>query len=186
MGWVGVGSFILLVTFSVWRSQQAPVIQIKEESKVPIEREAADIKSIPVIGSDWSDRFLIGNNHYRDMDHKVPLIRSSILDDSAQKKAIIIAKSNTFAHVVPGMRLFSDTMGESGILDRRGQTVGENLICGWAWQEPEELMKILYESPEHKENIVFDRYRYVGFGYSLMTVEGWPCVVVVTHYAVVL
>lgn len=135
------------------------------------------------IGYRWPEDFLARTNSYRADKGKVPLEMADILVRTAQEKADIIMKTGVFSHKIPGNPDYSDIMWRAGVPVSSNQQVGENLVCGWRGEGPAEMMALWMKSPTHRDNLLLDNYRYVGFGFGTTTLGATPCVLVVAHYA---
>jgi hypothetical protein len=98
---------------------------------------------------------------------KTPLSLDQALNDTAEKKCNEIAATGTPTH--DGLQALSDQ------LNRR---MGENLAEGY--DSSEQVVDAWMGSPKHKENILRDEYRRIGFG---ICESGQLGTVVVQHFS---
>ena len=88
-----------------------------------------------------------------------PLTSNVFLDRTAQKYAELLAETGHYGHVGPEGRALDARLAREGY---RYRTAGENLARGP--ETAEEVVSGWLASPEHRENILGERFRETGLG----------------------
>ena len=146
-----------------------------------------------IINSLWSNGNVLGDrsnltssyllqetNTDRAKEQKAPLELDAQLSAAAQAKAEDMAKKNYWAHNSPDGKTPWSFIGASGY---QYQSAGENLAYGFS--DASGVVNGWMNSAEHRENILNDSYKHVGFGVATApNFQGkGPQTIVVAEYA---
>ncbi len=117
-------------------------------------------------------------NQQRTSNGLSALSENAALDDAARRKATDMFSKNYWAHFAP-----DGSTSPWGFIKAAGYSytfAGENLAKGFS--DPSAVVTAWMNSPTHRENILSDKYREVGFAIVPGTLQGEETVLVVQMF----
>ncbi len=103
------------------------------------------------------------------------LKENDLLSSAAYKKINDVETYEYFSHINPiTQKRWSDFIRESGY---EYAEIGENLAMGY--QTPEEIVRAWLDSPEHKKNLLSNKFTHSGLAHKQMQYDGEETMVLV-------
>jgi len=120
---------------------------------------------------------LVNTNKVRQENGLGELVINEQLSKAAYKKAVHMFKNDYWAHVAPdGTEPWDFILGE----DYDYVYAGENLAKNFSTSE--DVVKAWMESPSHRDNLLNDHYREIGFAVVNGTLNGFETTLVVQMF----